>query len=545
MIVKGASRSSASYCSKHLLRTDHNEQVEVLETPIWHEDTAQAVAESLHHFQRMSRLTEKGQKGLYCAHLDPDGRYEMTPQAWLASLDILESELGLSGQPRLLVKHLKDDREHLHVVWQRAKQLDDGKFVLVSDSYNYKHHELAARQMEVHLDHESVRGVFTGRDRDPQTGLCLDERPVARLNHRGQQSERIRAGQPGKEPKVIKTELAQLWQQSENGQAFKAGLTQAGYTLARGDKKAIYMVVDPDGEAYDLRRSLPGVKKKDLDVRLSDDPAQALPAVSLVREQLDREQGWSERSARDLHVDGQAQSETTHHTAWAREMEAAREAMAPETAQAVQAGFDPHTGEVRRPRQAGPDIEGRPAPPPAAAASLPWAQRLERLLPDDLPTLESLWQSEVARCFARVQAKARRVEDQARQQLERHRERRRRHREAEPQLPTGLLARLRQPGYERDVAAWQARDQQLHWRWLQLGERVKHVADYGREGIGQYPSKGEQLAQKWLRAERPELARKLDQGREQERLEGIERRRQEAERQQRERQRGPQRGPER
>ncbi len=121
MIIKGASRSSVSYWAKHLLRTDHNEQVEVLETAIWHESASQSVAESLQHFQSMTRLTEKGEKGLYCAHIDPNGQYEMTPKEWQASLNILEQELGFTGQPRLVVKHVKDQRDHIHVVWQRTK----------------------------------------------------------------------------------------------------------------------------------------------------------------------------------------------------------------------------------------------------------------------------------------------------------------------------------------------------------------------------------------------------------------------------------------
>lgn len=79
----------------------------------------------------------------------------------------------------------------------------------------------------------------------------------------------------------------------------------------------------------------------------------------------------------------------------------------------------------------------------------------------------------------------------------------------------------------------------MHGRWLQLRERVKAVAEYGRQGITGYPSKGEQLAQKRLRAEQPDLVRKLVQAREEERQRRSERLRQETEqRRQRERDRG-------
>ncbi len=729
MIVKGASRSSVSYWSKHLLRTDHNEQVEVLETAIWHEDTSQAVYESLHHFQQMSRLTEKGEKGLYCAHIDPDGGYEMTPQHWQASVATLEAQLGLSGQPRLMVKHVKDGRDHLHVVWQRTQQLEDGKFILVSDSYNYKHHELAARQMEIDLGHEPVKGVFTGRDRDPETGHCRDERPVARLHHQEwQQGERIKAAQPDKNAQAIKAELAQLWQQTDSGQAFKAALTQAGYTLARGDKKAIHMVVDPEGEAYDLRRSLPGVKKKELEVRLGDNPAATLSTVGVVREQLERERGWFDRLERDGQVQAASRHAVRMEIAQAQAIDtlqlaeehargdimslretapahltATREP-APQTAPAVdlvrpraevpprtelhrpprveppadisqgleglpegvpssrdarakaplqrddvpdpaqpdaqpsappsdrpwsleervarghavvrarletaRAALEQRTGEPHQVAEGGPvqgrliervpigwtfvarlkqavgylvapwraemerylgqevrlqlgsqgtfvhDIEAvpsepsrdqdevrapEPALPPPSAATPPLSQtpQPERWLPNDLAALESMWQSETAWYFGPVQAKAHRVEDKARLQLKRHDEAIKRHQAAEPQAPGALLALFRQHRYEQDLEAWQGRDKAFHWRWLQLRERVKAVAEYGRQGITGYPSKGEQLAQKRLRAEQPDLERKLVQAREEEHQRRSERLRQETEqRRQRERDRG-------
>ena len=840
MIIKGASRSSVSFWSKHLLRTDHNEQVEVIETAIWHEQPAQAVAETLQHFQSLTRLTEKGQKGLYCAHIDPGGQYDMTSDQWQASLSILEHELGLSGQPRLVVKHLKDDREHLHVVWQRTQEVEAGKFTLISDSHNYKHHELAARQMEHVFEHEPVRGVFTGRERDPETGRCLDERPVAKLHHHEwQQAERIQAKQPGKDPAAIKAEIANLWQVAGSGQAFESSLTHAGYTLAQGDKKSIHMVMDADGEAYDLRRSLAGVKKKDLEARLLHAPADTLPKVSQVRAQQDHERGWFERADRqaglqwvsveatrettqvvahqeterqcdeqardplnaweqmaerdadlsshaetakqdhlvqaqameamrhhdeqarqaaraaarreafqdhlshmrrqqphqteghdqavptqgeplgvglekptnppkpgaltrllqrmrqawqrmrqqDDHLQGleaQAQrnhdlerralADTAERTAWANEMEAARTERAdpaatvrhadrvrqrdgdrpeaprqpdrvpgrtqpvnpsPETpppspqqqredriAQGIAlhrerledacTALEQQTGQPHHGIEVGP-VEGRlidqvhfqwrpfarleqapgyavvpwhpemanyigqevrlqlnaagtfvrtieavpgvakppvpremtaepgretrqplppkepPAPDPAPdpTPTLSREARLEPQLPDDLPSLESMWKREVDRRFDTVQHRAQRVAGKARLQLQCHQEQRRQHETDEPKMPRGLLAPFRQKRYEQDLKAWQARDKKLHWRWLQLNQRVKEVADYGRKGLAFYPSKGEQLAQKQLRAERPELARKRDQAREQAHQKYVERLKQE------------------
>ncbi len=281
MIVKGGSRSSVAFWSNHLLRTDKNEEVIVLETALWQDDERTSLHQSLQHFQDMARLIERGKKGLYCAHIDSEPGYEMSREDWETSIDILERQLGFEGQPRLVVKHRKNGRDHIHVVWQRAKQHENGHFFLISDSGNYKKHELAARRMERELGHAHIKGVFTGRDRDPKTKRYRDARPVAALNHREWQ----RAKRTGTDPKSIKADIAGLWKANKNGRAFTSALERAGYRLVRGDRKDVYMVLDQKGEAYGLRQALrsAGARKKDIEARLKDHPAKSLKTVSAVR----------------------------------------------------------------------------------------------------------------------------------------------------------------------------------------------------------------------------------------------------------------------
>ncbi len=148
MILKGASRSNVNYWSHHLLRTDHNEQVDILEVPPGHAETGAGLYEALRQFQDMATLT-KGAKGLYCLHIDPDGRYAMQGEDWRNVLGIATEELGYENQPRLVVKHTKDGREHIHAVMQRARYDERrGQWTLIPDGWNYKAHELAARRMD-------------------------------------------------------------------------------------------------------------------------------------------------------------------------------------------------------------------------------------------------------------------------------------------------------------------------------------------------------------------------------------------------------------
>lgn len=295
MIVKGASRSSVSFWSQHLLRLDHNERVDVLETALWDEDERQSLHESLQHFQDMARLTARGEKGLYCAHIDPHGDYAMEEEHWHRAANILEEHLGLTAQPRVVVKHTKNGRDHIHVVWMRTKQNEDGRFTLVSDSHNYKNHELAARRMEEAFGHARVKGVFTGRDRDPDTQRCRDARPVAEIGH----TEWQRAARLDKDARAVKAQLLALWTAHENGKDYAAALERSGYSLCRGDQKPIHMVVEREsGEAYDIRRSMKGVKKKEIEQRLAEYPAQGLETVAEVRERLKEQQRQREEEGR-------------------------------------------------------------------------------------------------------------------------------------------------------------------------------------------------------------------------------------------------------
>ena len=264
MIIKGKSRAGPSQLAHHLGRADTNERVEILQL-----DSAGTPEQAFRDWQTYT-LATKGKLGLYHANIDPDTKYEMTPEQWTRAVEILEEELGLQGQPRAVVMHEKDGREHIHVVWARA---DMDTMTLRSDSQNYQAHERASLRMEQEFGHEHVPGKHAKRDKEAQP-----EFPTAEVSHdEWQQAERS-----GIDHRERKAQVTALYEASDSGPAFKAALEDAGYVLARGDRRD-FVILDDDAKVHSLGRQLPGVKAADLRAFMVDIDPQSLPSVKEAR----------------------------------------------------------------------------------------------------------------------------------------------------------------------------------------------------------------------------------------------------------------------
>jgi len=161
MIITGKSIAFSLDLMRRLLDdTAENTGIEALEyrdVPVWE------VEHALRHMQILCTAT-KGTKGLYHAKIRPAPDYTLTHEQWLHAADVLEAELGLDGQPRLIVLHEQDDRAHLHVIWART---DLDTLTLRTDSFTYAAHERAARAIEAVFGHDPVP---SWRDPQPDDG---------------------------------------------------------------------------------------------------------------------------------------------------------------------------------------------------------------------------------------------------------------------------------------------------------------------------------------------------------------------------------------
>jgi len=261
MIIKGGSRAGPQQLAAHLQRTDTNEHVSVLELHSGLDD----LAATFRDWQTVSEGT-RGRKGLYHVNIDPDARYDMTPEQWARAVEVLEQELGLEGQPRAVVLHEKKGRQHIHIVWART---DLETMTMRSDGNNYLAHERASLKLEREFGHEHVPGKHAKRDRAKQP-----EFPRADINH----GEHQRAERTGLSISERRAQLATLREASDGGMAFKAAVEDAGYILAQGDKRD-FVLIGPEGSVYSLSREL---KMKAAEVRafMADVDREALPTAS-------------------------------------------------------------------------------------------------------------------------------------------------------------------------------------------------------------------------------------------------------------------------
>ncbi len=265
MIIKGASRAGPKQLAAHLIRTDTNERIELLEL----QSPAGSLREAFRDWQTLSEGT-RGKLGLYHANIDPAETYTMTPAQWARAVDVLEEELGLTGQPRAVMMHEKHGRQHIHVVWART---DIDRMKLCPDSHNYLAHERASQRLEIEFGHELVPGKHAKRDRERQP-----EMPDARIDHaEWQQGEGAAL-----DHRARKAQITSLFQASDSGPAFKSALEDAGYVLARGDKRD-FVVLDMDAKVHSLGRQLPDVKAKDVREFMAEVDPGALPSVKEAR----------------------------------------------------------------------------------------------------------------------------------------------------------------------------------------------------------------------------------------------------------------------
>ena len=271
MVINGGARSGApgyaAWLGKHLTRTDSNERVFVRSLDgVAADDLADALLE-------LSAMAECGRskRGLYHANIDWKHTETLTPAQKQRAVDRLADELELTGQPRVVVEHVKEGREHLHVVWMRIDP-ETGK--AISDSHNFRRHEAVARELEREFGLDRVQGVHIERD-----GIERPERTPAAF-------EFAQAERSGITPAEARADLSAMWRSADTGHAFAASLAEVGWTLAQGDKRDVLVALDPAGETHAINKKITGLAAKDVRARLADLDAATLPSVDQARQAM-------------------------------------------------------------------------------------------------------------------------------------------------------------------------------------------------------------------------------------------------------------------
>lgn len=131
MIPKASQRSGGQDLATNLLNASDNEYVKVAEV-------SGAIAPDLHgafaEWEAVAAGLTKCRNYLYSLSVNPDlGQGDLTRAQYLDYVDRVEKKLGLEGQPRALVFHIKDGREHCHVVWLRIDHRQEKAIHLAFD----------------------------------------------------------------------------------------------------------------------------------------------------------------------------------------------------------------------------------------------------------------------------------------------------------------------------------------------------------------------------------------------------------------------------
>jgi hypothetical protein len=285
MIIKGESVSGASRLAVHLSRTDTNESVRKGE---FRDVAAEDLRGALLEMEALGAGT-RTTKPLYHASINTPINERLTDEQRAYAIDRLEKELGLTGQMRVVMIHTKNDREHTHIVWSR---IDLEHMRAIPDSHNYRKHEEVSRELEREFGHARVQGAHAERDGQP--------RPKRTPSH----AEMLQAERTGLTPQQVTEQVTALWRTTDNGKSFAAALSDAGYVLARGDRRD-FVIIDPKCGTHSLARRIEGARVKDVRERMADiDPLQ-LPSVAEAKAiQRERQADRSAGITQEVRPDG-------------------------------------------------------------------------------------------------------------------------------------------------------------------------------------------------------------------------------------------------
>jgi hypothetical protein len=130
VVIKGKSVAGATRLAVHLERTDTNEQMQILEL---RDVAADDLRGALKEMEAVASACPNCERPFYHASINTRADERLTPEQREQAIDRLGKELGLTGQPRVVVMHEKEGRQHFHIVWSR---IDLDTLRTISDSHN-------------------------------------------------------------------------------------------------------------------------------------------------------------------------------------------------------------------------------------------------------------------------------------------------------------------------------------------------------------------------------------------------------------------------
>lgn len=261
MIPKASQRGGGKDLATHLLNAFDNELVEVAEV-------TGAIAPDLHgafaEWEAIAAGLTKCRNYLYSLSVNPDlGQGQLSRAQYMDYVDRVEKALGLSGQPRAIVYHSKNGREHCHVVWSRIDYQTERAVHLAFDREKLM---MVTRQFAREHGLELPEGYGPGRFDERRQKFSLYERAQERATGLSKEERQL--------------QVTQAWRQSDSPKAFVRALEDLGYVLATGNRP--YVLIDIYGGMNALPKLIDdrSVRTKDIRAFLEKEfPPESLPTV--------------------------------------------------------------------------------------------------------------------------------------------------------------------------------------------------------------------------------------------------------------------------
>lgn len=233
MIPFASQRGSGQDLATHLLNEFDNEYMELA-------DLRGSVADDLHgafaEWELEASAMTKCKNYLYSLSVNPDHRQRpMTRELYEDYIARVEESLGLVGQPRAVVMHIKNGREHAHIVWSRV---DVQEMKAIHMPFDHDKLMGVTRRFAREHDIELAPGYHRIEERKRQTYRQLSLYEKAQSDVTGiTREDRSRV-------------VTELWQGRDTPAAFVQALEYHGYILAHG--KRPFVLVDIDGNTNSL-----------------------------------------------------------------------------------------------------------------------------------------------------------------------------------------------------------------------------------------------------------------------------------------------------
>jgi hypothetical protein len=286
VIIKASQRANGADLAVHLMNAADNERIEVGQVfGTVADDPSGAFAE----FEFVARGTRMRQP-IYSVSISPP--QPMTRAQYFEVVDAIERRLGLTGQPRVVVFHVKNGREHCHAVWSRT---DMEKMRGIPLSHDHAKLMDVACELARKFGFELPKGLREWDEKRRQQKTELE--PTL--------AENAIEAATGVSPEQRLAEITAAFEASDDPAAFVNALEERGYILARGDRRG-FVVVDAAGNVHSLSRYVEGHSAKAIRERLAPLTPGRLPSVDEAKELMRQRLQAQQERAREEQAAAQA-----------------------------------------------------------------------------------------------------------------------------------------------------------------------------------------------------------------------------------------------